>query len=249
MVIRQIDAVAELRAAAELLIARWTLALPTAIASFAVGLFVVAIVATVLVSALGAGVLAGRPGGVAALLGAGAITAAAGCVGLVLLVGFAQAVVIAASEDAWHGRSPDFGRAIGRALVKLPTLIALFVLMLMLALIPLVLSLVLIGFPLLLALGYFLMFALPAVIVGDESAVGAIASSFRLVRTNLGPALAAFIAILLATALGRIADAMFLHIPLLGLIVTFFVGGLTAAYSALVSVRFYDLLHGTHAAV
>jgi hypothetical protein len=248
MVIRQIDAVAELQAAAELLIARWTLALPTAIASFVVGLFIVAIVATVLVSALGAVALAGRPGGVAALLGAGALTAAAGCIGLVLVVGFAQAVVIAASEDAWHGRSPDFGRAIGRAVTKLPTLIVLFVLVLLLAVIPVMLSFVLIGVPLLLALGFFLMFALPAVIVGGESATGAIASSFRLARANLTPALAAFVAIIIATAIGRIADAMFLHIPLIGLLVTFFVGGLTAAYSALVSVRFYDLLHDAPAA-
>lgn len=243
MVIRQINAVGELQAAAELLAARWTLALPTAVASFIVGLFIVAIVATVLVSALGAGALAGHPGGIAALLGAGALTAAAGFVGLVLIVGFAQAVVIAASEDAWQGRSPDFARAIGRALTKLPALIALFVLVLLLAVIPMMLSLVLIGVPLLLALGFFLMFALPAVIVGDESATGAIASSFRLARANLAPALTAFVAIIVATAIGRIADAMFLHIPLIGLIVTFFVGGFTAAYSALVSVRFYDLLH------
>lgn len=244
MVIPRINVVAELQAAAELLLARWTLALPTAIASLAVGVFVVAVVAAVIASVIAAGALAGHTGGIAAFVGVGALSALATAVVLVLLVGFAQAVVIAAAEDAWHGRSPDFRAAIMRTLGKSPTLIALFVLVLLLALIPIMLSFVVIGLPLLLALSFFLMFALPAVMIGNESAPGAIATSFRLARANLGPALAAFAAILVATAIGRIADATFLHIPLLGLIVTFFVGGLTAAYSALVSVRFYDLLRG-----
>jgi hypothetical protein len=51
------------------------------------------------------------------------------------------------------------------------------------------------------------MFAPPATIVGDGSASSAIAASSRLNRAHLMPALAAFVAILVAMALGRAASA------------------------------------------
>jgi hypothetical protein len=47
------------------------------------------------------------------------------------------------------------------------------------------------------------MFALPATIVGDRSASSAIAASCRLTHAHLMPALAAFVAIPVAMALGR----------------------------------------------
>jgi hypothetical protein len=247
MVIRQIDAFGELQAAAHLLRERWTLALPTAIASLCVGLIVVMLLASLVASAVGvsAGAAAGHGLGVAAFLGAGLVSLLVSVVASVLFVGLSQVVVMVAAEDAWQGRQPDYGAAIGRTIGKLPTLIALFILCALLAIIPLALSVVFIGVPLLLVLGFFLMFALPAVVVGNESASGAIRSSFHLVRANLTPSIAAFVAILVVIASGKIIDAAFLHIPLIGLIITFFIGGLTYAYAALVSVRFYDLFRQT----
>jgi hypothetical protein len=58
---------------------------------------------------------------------------------------------------------------------------------------------------LILALAVFPMFALPATIVGDGSASSATAASSRLTHAHLMPALAAFVAILVAMALGRAA--------------------------------------------
>jgi hypothetical protein len=42
---------------------------------------------------------------------------------------------------------------------------------------------------------------------------------------------------------------MFVHIPLVGLISAVVIGGATAAYGALVSVRFYALLRGRELAL
>ena len=243
MVVRQLDPLTELQTAAELLFARWTLAIPTALASFVVGFLLIAVVLTAIASLAGAAVLGGdHPSALAAFLGTGALAIAGSFLAIVLIIGFAQSIVIAAAEDAWNGREPDFNRALTRTLHVLPTLVALFVLLLALAVIPFMLSFVLIGIPLLFALGFFMMFALPAVVVGGESAIGAIASSFQIVRTNLGPTLVAYIGMVVATVIGRLADTMLVHFPLIGLIGAFFIGGFTSAYAALVAVRFYELL-------
>lgn len=216
MAIRQVDVPAELQAAAEMLCVRWTLALPTAIASLA------------LATAISfGGVMRSPPVMV---------------VGLALVVGSAQSVVVAAAEDAWKGGSADLRHALRRTVAKAPTLLALFTLVVLLALIPFSLSFVLIGTPLILVLAFVLMFALPAAIVGGESASGAIAASFRLTRAHLTPGLAAFVAILVAMALGRIVSGALLRIPFVGVYATFVVGGFTSAYAALVAVRFYELL-------
>jgi len=151
-------------------------------------------------------------------------------------------MVIAVAEDAWQGRAIDFGAALKKTLLKTPVLVLLFACIVLLAAIPVALSFVLIGIPMLIVLGFFLIYALPAGVVGSESAIGAIGASFRLVRENLAPSLAAYAAMMAALMIGRTVDATALHIPIVGLIATFFVGGATSAYAALVAVRFYDLL-------
>jgi hypothetical protein len=244
MVARQVDAVAELGAAAQLLASRWTLALPTAIASLIAGMFFLFVLTALVASAFiaGAGARTGHAASGLAFLGAGLASGAVTLIVIVVLVGLAQAIVIAASEDAWQGRPPDFGAAIGKAIAKIPSLVALFVLLALLALIPLLLSFMVIGIPLLLVLGFLMMYALPALMVGNRRAVEAIAESYHLTRAHLAPSAVAFVGIVAAMVLGRVVDAAFLHVPLLGLVVTFVVGGVTAAFAALVSVRFYDLL-------
>ena len=243
MVVRQIDPLAELQTAAELLFKRLTLAIPTALASFIVGFLIIAVVLTAIASLVGAAAMGGEhPSALAAFLGAGALAISGSFLAIVMIIGFAQAIVIAAAEDAWNGREPDFSLALTRTVQASPKLLALFVLMLALAVIPFMLSFVLIGIPLLFALGFFMMFALPAAVVGGETATGAIASSFRIVRANLGPALVAYVGMVVAAVIGRIADTTLVHFPLIGLIAAFFIGGLTSAYAALVAVRFYELL-------
>ena len=101
----------------------------------------------------------------------------------------------------------------------------------------------LIGVPLLIALGFFLMYVTPAIVIGGEGGLEAIRSSFRLTARYPGPSGIGFGGILAAFVIGRIADAMFVHIPLIGVVTAFVIGGLTAAYASLVAVRFYALLH------
>jgi hypothetical protein len=65
-----------------------------------------------------------------------------------------------------------------------------------------------------------------------------------LATSNAGPSLVAFGGIIGAFIIGRIVDAATIHLPVIGLLTAFFIGGATAAYIALVEVRFYDLLRG-----
>ncbi|MDQ6942651.1 MAG: hypothetical protein M3169_09080 [Candidatus Eremiobacteraeota bacterium] len=97
---------------------------------------------------------------------------------------------------------------------------------------------------LLFVLGYFLMYVRAAIIIGGEDGLTAIATSFRMTTSNSGPSLVAFAGIIGAFIIGRIVDAATIHLPIIGLFTAFFVGGATAAYIALVEVRFYQRLHG-----
>jgi hypothetical protein len=83
---------------------------------------------------------------------------------------------------------------------------------------------------------------IPAIVLGGEDAVGAIGISLRIGSRHPGPTLAAFGAIVAAFLVGRFVDAFCIHVPGLGLITAFVVGGFTAAYGALVQARFYALL-------
>lgn len=241
MVADQIDAAHELEASLRLLAARVSLALPTAIASlgiaallfFAIGAIVVAVVAALLT---GHGAVA------LAALSAGAATLAGCIVAIVALAWFAQAVVVAAAADAWEGHEPNFRAAVGLALRRLPALVGAFIVIAALYVIPVALSLVLIGIPMMIVLGYLLMYVLPAIVIDGEHPFAAIATSFRLTTTQAGPSLIAFAGLIAAFVAGRIADAFTVHVPVIGLVSAFVIGGATAAYGTLVKVRFYALL-------
>ncbi len=150
-----------------------------------------------------------------------------------------------AAENVWNGQPADVGAGLAKALSRLPALIGLFFVAIFAGAICLVLPLALgFGFVLALALGFFWMYALPAVIVGNQGALEALGTSFRLVRANVGPSLTAFLGIIVANIIGEIIIRLFHFVPPLVVVVAFFVGGLTYAYTAIVAVRFYDLLRG-----
>ncbi len=241
MVTQQFEATRELENACRILGTRWILALPTALASLAIAAIVIFVIGAVIVSGVAA-LLIGGHGGAFALLGAGASSIAVAVVVIVLISTVAHAMVLAAAHDAWLGREPDFGAAFRLTLARFPALLVAALLTALLYVIPLVLSFVLIGIPLLFVLGYFLMYVRAAIVIGGEDALTAIATSFRLASTKSGPSLIAFAGMIAAFIGGRIVDAATIHVPGIGLLAAFFVGGATAAYIALVEVRFYELL-------
>ncbi len=241
MVVPEIDAGRELSDALTLLAKRWTLAIPTAVASmlsaaivfFAIGAVVVSVVAAALI---------GHAAGALAALGAGAAGVFAAVFAIALLTYVAHVLVIAAAHDVWEGRDPNFGAALQLTLRRLPALLVAFVLIGLMTIVPLVLSLVLIGIPMLFVLSYFLMYVTPAIVFDGQDGVSAIRTSFRLASSHAGPTLIAFCGVLAAFFVGRFVDAFCIHVPGLGLLTAFVVGGFTAAYGALVKARFYVLL-------
>jgi hypothetical protein len=237
------DAGRELENAARVLSTRWTLALPTALAALVIAAIVFFVIGTVIVSGIAAAVL-GRTAAALGAVEAGATTVAIAIAAIALVSTLAHAVVMAAAHDAWSGRDPDYTAAFRLALSRFPALIVVAFIIALLYAIPVALSFVLIGIPLLFVLGYFLMYARAAIVIGGEDAVTAIGTSFRMASTYSGPSLIAFAGIVAAFIIGRIVDAATIHIPGLGLLAAFFIGGATAAYIALVEVRFYELLQG-----
>ncbi|MBC5823983.1 MAG: hypothetical protein GIW99_08150 [Candidatus Eremiobacteraeota bacterium] len=245
MINRQFDAVAELQAAFQVLSKNWILALPTAIASLVAIVFLTSMAGATALSVLGAGSLSGHPGGMAALLGMGSMTLIGGGALIFLITAVAHATVIGAAEDAWRGQQPDLSRGLSRAVAKLPSIIIAAIILAVAAMVCAILVIAAgLGLLLLLALGFTMMYVLPAIVVGSESGTSALGASWRLSTRNFAPSIAAFIGIVAAYIVGGLVSATIGHVPVLGWIAAFFVGGLTSAFAALVSVRFYDVLGG-----
>ncbi len=243
MVVPEIDAGRELSDSLKLLANRWTLAVPTAVASMVSAAIVFFAIGAVVVSVL-AGAMIGHAAGAFAALGAGAAGLLAAVFAIGLLSFVAPVLVIAAAQDVWEGREPNFGAALELTLRRLPALLTAFVLIGLMTIVPLLLSIVLIGIPMLFVLSYFLMYVTPAIVLDGADGVSAIRTSFRLASQHSGPTLIAFCGILAAFFVGRFVDAFCIHVPGLGLLTAFVVGGFTAAYGALVKARFYVLLRG-----
>jgi hypothetical protein len=241
VVVPEIDAGRELSDALKLLANRWTLAVPTAVASMLSAAIVFFAIGAVVVSVV-AGALIGHAAGALAALGAGAAGVLAAVFAIAVLSYVAHVLVIAAAHDVWEGRDPNFGAALQLTLRRFPALLTAFVLIGLMTIVPLLLSLVLIGIPMLFVLAYFLMYVTPAIVFDGADGVSAIRTSFRLASQHSGPTVIAFCAIFAAFFAGRFVDAFCVHVPGLGLLTAFVVGGFTAAYGALVKARFYVLL-------
>ena len=249
MVNRQIDAMAELQNAFQILIKNWVLAIPTALASLLAGALLVFVFATTIASLFGAGVLSGERSGMAGLLaGGGGLMLLIGVAAIVVVTILAQAVVMIGAERVWQGHPADLGHAISAALGRLAPLIVLLLIGIVVAIVCGFLVLLLgLGILLAIVLGFFFMYAVPAIVIGNEGAMQALGTSYRLVRANLSPSAIAFLGIVVVSFVGSFISNIFLHVAVLGLVIWFAVGGLTSAYSALVAVRFYDLLRGSAA--
>jgi len=242
MIKAQIDAPGELQRAAELLFKNWVLAIPTALASLISGILGIFVFGAVLGTALAGGLVGGRAGaGLAAVLSALPL-AALYIVICVLLTMLAQAVVIHAAEEAWEGRPIDFGRSFAVASSRLLPLVGAFVLIALIMIIPALLAIFIIGILLMIVVGFFLMYVLPAVVLGEQGPAAALSDSYRIVRENFMPSLIAFIGIVVAAVVGGIVNALLHHGTILSLIGSLFVGGFVSAYIALVVARFYSLL-------
>lgn len=245
----QIDAVAELQNTFSLLFKNWTLAVPTAVVSLIAASFFVFMLAGAFAAFAGAGAMgAMNPQAALSLIASSGVMLLIGFIVIVLLSLLANAIVVAAAENVWHGGNPDLADGFSKGLSKLPQLLVLFLIGAVIGFFVVLLMFVLIGIPIAIILGFFFMYTLPAIVVGNRGTIEAMRESWNLVRANFGPSAMAFLGVVVVNIIGAIIRNLFHAIPLLTVIVWFVVGGLIAAYSALVAVRFYDLLRSPGAA-
>jgi len=249
MVNRQIDAMAELQHAFSVLFKNWVLAIPTAL---------VAVVGSVLLLTVLAGTMASfgiagmTPGSIDPTTALHMLATAGPILGIfvvvmILLGLLAQAVVIGGAEHVWHGQPADLMGGVNKALSKVPPLFGLFLIAAVIGFFCLLLSFILIGPLVGIVLAFMFMYTLPAIVVGNEGVLAALGTSWRLVRANFGPSALAFIGIFVAYIIGGVIEMVFSSLHLLSVVINLIVGGLTAAFAALVVVRFYDLLRGAPA--
>ena len=141
------------------------------------------------------------------------------------------------ARDALDGREPSIGDGVSAVMGRLGDVVgasALFGLIVVVASIFFVI-------PGLIA-AFFLMFALPAVLLDGAGALDALGRSARLVRANLGPALGLVIGVIIVMVALWIAIALLTNVPLLGQLASALLLGVFAAYVAVVAVRVYRLL-------
>src|ERR1700730_5445148 len=244
MINRKIDAIAELQGAFQVVFKNWVLGIPTGVAALVAAAFLFFVVLAAMGSVFGAGMVGQTsPKAAMALVGAGGLTFIVGGVLIAILYLLACATVMAAAEDVWRGQAANLASGISKALGRLGPLIVLFLIAIVVGVICTLLIIVLgLGIILAIVLSFLWMYALPAIVVGNQGAMQALGTSYRIVRENLALSLTAFLGIIVVTFVGELVIRLFHALPALGIIVAFAVGGLTYAFSALVAVRFYDLL-------
>jgi hypothetical protein len=250
MVNRQIDAIAELQNAFQALLKNWVLAIPTGVAALVASAFLVFVVLATVGSLVGAGMMGAtggqqtpNPSALLALAGAGGVTFIVGGVVIFILYLLACAAVMAAAEDVWRGQPADLAKGISKAFGRLGPLLVLFFISIVVGIVCGLLIIALgLGIILAIVLSFFWMYALPAIVISNQGAMQALGTSYRLARQNLAPSLIAFLGIIVVTFVGQIVLGLFKHVPALEIILAFAIGGFTYAFSALVAVRFYDLL-------
>jgi len=230
-----------LQRAAELLSKHWTIALPSALASLALVAVVFFGVITVVVGTLLGHAAAGHVG-TGLGLGTGLLVAGSAFGVACIAVFVAHAIAVAAAPDVLADRQPDLAAALLTVLRRLPDLTVAFVACLLIAIVPLLLCFVFVGIPLILVLGYLLMYVPAAVIIGGEGGLSAIATSIRIGRTRFGESVIAWLGLFVANVIGVVVNGIAVHIPIVNLVVGFAVGGFITAYAALVMTDFYTEL-------
>jgi hypothetical protein len=242
MIARQFDPVAELQSAFSVLMKNYMIAAIPLISL----ILCLAVFAVAFAIGGGAALMAGaltdlnnNPmalvpilAGMAGWLGIAALVAC-----IIQFIGLGAAA--AASDSAWRSGTADVSDGFTRALAKVGDLILYGIVF---GIIVAVLIWTVVGA---IAFGFFMLYAIPAIIVGGESAFQAMGTSWNLATKNAGPTFAAFIGMILAWFAVVIVNLIVGHIPVLGWIVQLALNALLGAFFALVSVRFYGLLRGT----
>jgi hypothetical protein len=241
MIAQQIDAMAELQSAFRLLMKNYVLAV---IPLIALVVMAVLFIGVALIAGVGAAFATGGFNNnmdlsalSAALAGAALWAVVAGIVAFIIST-LSQAAVADGSENVLQGRSPDLGAAIGRAFSKIGDLIIIAIILgILLAL----LGITVIGA---IAVFYFMMFVIPAIMVGNDGALAAIKTSWQLTTKNFGAAILAFLGLIVAGICTGIINVILGIIPVLGHLAAIVVGALFSAFVGIVLVRYYDLLSG-----
>lgn len=241
MIARQFDPIAELQSAFSVLFKNYVLAvIPLVALLICFALFaIVAIVVggSALLASLGS--LQSNPMALWTVLAASLpFFGVAGLVAFVIAL-IADGATVAAAESAWSTGVADISGGFSRAMSKLGDLVVAAIVLLIICA---VIAITFVG-PLILL--FLMLYVLPAIVVGGESAFQAMGTSWNLATKNFGATFAAFIGIVLVGIVAAIVNTIISHIPILGVILSLALNGLLSAFGALVVVRFYDLLRGS----
>jgi hypothetical protein len=185
-----------------------------------------------------AGGLAGRgPGMVVGAVFGGAVLLLmfAGVALLINLV--SSAVVVVMAHDALAARDPSLGAAYGKVMARLGDVVGASLLC---ALIIGITSLFLIvpGF----IAAFFLMFALPAVLLDGAGPIESLSRSARLVRDNVGRVLGLVVGAVIASIITWLASRVLHAVPMIGHLASALLAGMFVAYLTVVAVRVFQTL-------
>jgi hypothetical protein len=148
-----------------------------------------------------------------------------------------SAVVVVMANDVLTAREPSLASAYGRVMTRLGDVLGASILC---ALIIGITSLFLI-IPGLIA-AFFLMFALPAVLLDGAGPVGSLRRSATLVRDHVGRALGLVAGAIVAGVVTWLASMVFHAVPVIGHLASILLGGVFVAYLTVVAVRVFQSL-------
>ncbi|MHB8178037.1 MAG: hypothetical protein ACYDA5_04350 [Vulcanimicrobiaceae bacterium] len=214
-----------------LLTANWVIVVPGVVVSL------LALIVGVFFTAGAIGSYAVSNGGAAGIVGVALI----GLIGaaVVLLLTIAQlAYITGMAAQAWETGSATLVEGAHTFAQRGPALLLLLILLFVIGLVAIVLA----PFTLflsLLAYGFFFMYAIPGVVIGNEEATIALSESGRLAWGNLAPSLIILIAVAFVSFLGHFIGMLFGVIPVIGTLIGLLIGQVAVAYGALVVVGEY----------
>ena len=245
MIAQQIDAMAELQSAFRLLTKNIALAVVPVVAAGLCGVLFLGVLAIAAAGAGMSGIFSSDNGFdpsmlFGALAGAAVWAVLAGIISAVISL-ISEAAVVEGSENAFQGRAPDLGAAIGKAFAKIGDLLIFGII---LSIVAGIVGVTFIG-PI--AVWFFMMFGLPAIMIGNESAFNAMGTSWKLTTQNFGPSALAFLGIFVVGICVVVASWIIGLVPIIGHLIGFLLFGFLWAYAAVVAVRFYDILNGRSA--
>lgn len=149
---------------------------------------------------------------------------------------FSYGWTLAAAEPIWEGQDPALERGLRSAAGKIGQLWIFTLLVLLLAALALI---TIVGPIIVLVLAIYG----PAyILLGKQSATAAIGSSFRLSCANLGDTILLALAMFVVGLVFGVTSMLLSFVPIVGSVAGLAAQCLGGAYSAIATVRFYDLL-------